>query len=96
VGFLQDIDNWIFLPVKMEVSISTDAMNFIKVGEIVNTEPQSRPDVFAKEFAVINPEGEHTMARYIKITAVNVGVCPAGHPGAGKKAWLFADEINIK
>jgi hypothetical protein len=27
-------------------------------------------------------EGEHT--------------CPKGHPGEGKPAWLFADEIAIK
>ncbi len=23
------------------------------------------------------------------------GHCPSGHPGAGKPAWLFVDEIQI-
>ena len=34
-------------------------------------------------------------ARYVKIAAKNLGVCPAWHPGAGGKAWLFMDEIII-
>jgi len=28
--------------------------------------------------------------------AKNRGVCPAWHPGAGQKAWLFVDEIAVE
>ncbi|NOR11849.1 MAG: hypothetical protein GQ545_01195, partial [Candidatus Aminicenantes bacterium] len=35
-------------------------------------------------------------ARYIRIKARNVGICPDWHPGAGGKAWLFCDEIIIE
>jgi hexosaminidase len=34
-------------------------------------------------------------ARYIKIFAKNAGIIPDGNPGAGNKAWLFADEIEV-
>lgn len=29
------------------------------------------------------------------IVGANRGVCPSGHPGEGKKAWIFADEIIV-
>jgi hypothetical protein len=35
-------------------------------------------------------------ARYVKIFAKNIGRCPAWHPGAGGKAWLFTDEIVVE
>ncbi len=35
-------------------------------------------------------------ARFIKIAAKNIGVCPKWHPGSGNKAWIFIDEITIK
>jgi len=34
-------------------------------------------------------------ARYVRVRATNVGTCPTWHPGAGGKAWVFADEIVI-
>ncbi|MFA5972352.1 MAG: hypothetical protein WC780_08375 [Lentimicrobiaceae bacterium] len=30
------------------------------------------------------------------ITAVNLGICPAWHPGAGNKFWLFVYEIDVE
>jgi hypothetical protein len=35
-------------------------------------------------------------ARYIRVKAKNVGVCPEWHHGAGGKAWLFVDEIIVE
>ena len=35
-------------------------------------------------------------ARYIRAHAKNVGRCPPWHPGAGGKAWIFADEITVQ
>ena len=29
----------------------------------------------------------------ISIKAFNRGLCPAGHPGEGKPAWIFTDEV---
>jgi len=30
------------------------------------------------------------------VTAKNIGVCPKSHPGEGKPAWIFADEIMVQ
>ncbi|MCU0323833.1 MAG: hypothetical protein MUF45_01065 [Spirosomaceae bacterium] len=35
-------------------------------------------------------------ARFIKIFAQNYGKLPEGHPGAGRSAWLFVDEIGVE
>ncbi|MEI2739694.1 MAG: hypothetical protein V9F01_13045 [Chitinophagaceae bacterium] len=35
-------------------------------------------------------------ARYIKVVVKNYGTIPDGKPGAGNKAWLFVDEIEVK
>jgi hypothetical protein len=34
-------------------------------------------------------------ARYIRVRAKSVGVCPEWHKGAGNKGWLFVDEITV-
>ncbi len=34
--------------------------------------------------------------RYIRVVAKNYGKIPDGKPGAGEKAWLFVDEIEVK
>jgi hexosaminidase len=34
-------------------------------------------------------------ARYLKVVAKNYGLIPEGMPGAGNKAWVFADEIQV-
>jgi hypothetical protein len=34
-------------------------------------------------------------ARYIRVRARSVGVCPEWHAGAGGPAWVFADEIRV-
>jgi len=35
-------------------------------------------------------------ARYVKMVATNIGVCPPGHKGNGGPAWMFSDEIIVK
>jgi hexosaminidase len=35
-------------------------------------------------------------ARYVKVLIHNQGVIPDGNPGAGSKAWLMVDEIEVK
>ena len=35
-------------------------------------------------------------ARFVKVVAINTGVCPSWHAGNGGKAWLFCDEITVE
>ena len=39
---------------------------------------------------------EKIRARYVKILVINTGICPEWHKGAGSKAWMFVDEINVE
>ena len=43
----------------------------------------------------LNTQNAKPKARYVKIVLKNYGIIPSGLPGAGHKAWLFADEIEI-
>jgi hypothetical protein len=73
----------------------------------ISTDGQSYQQVFEGGTG-IGPEKEgavrHTVsakpgeirARYIRVNAANIGVCPAWHKGSGGKAWLFADEIEVE
>jgi hypothetical protein len=92
-GFLQDTGVWIFLPDYVEYFVSQDGKDFKKVAEIKNDLDPRKHSLLVKHFiARLNAIG----ARYLKIVAKNIGVCPPWHVGAGGKAWLFVDEITIK
>ncbi len=45
-----------------------------------------------KDFIASFPEQK---ARFIRVTAKVLEGCPPGHPGEGKPAWIFADEIVV-
>jgi len=91
--FLQNIGSWIFLPKEIQYFLSMDGTDYKSLPEIThNTEMADRKNIIVKNFTVECPE---TTARFIKIIAKNIGVCPAWHPGAGGKAWLFVDEFAV-
>jgi hypothetical protein len=90
-GFLQDIGAWIFFPEKVDYAISNDGKNYQGIASIKNEIPAKDSRVQIKNFT----SELSTKARYIKVSARNIGVCPEWHWGAGQKAWIFADEIVI-
>ena len=92
-SFLQDIKSWIFLPEKMKIELSTDGSNFSKLPEVFNSISRKKEGAFKFEFT---QNFSPVKARYVHITAQNLGVCPDWHPGAGGKAWIFCDEITIE
>lgn len=92
-GFLQRYSDWIFLPSSMKVETSEDGVNFSDAGTFNNTVPVDEKKSLIKDFTV---QFSPRICRYIRITAKNIGVCPPGHPGAGKSAWIFSDEIMAK
>jgi hypothetical protein len=92
VGFLQDVGAWIFFPEQVEFSVSNDGKNFQPIGMIKNNVSAKDTEVQIQNFTL----NFSTKARYIKVLAKNMGICPGWHWGAGKKAWIFADEIVIK
>ncbi len=91
IGCLQNYSDWIFLPQSVKYEVSSDGKAFTEVATVNNTvsvnEKSAKLD-FTGQF----PERK---ARFIRVTAKNLGVCPKGHNGEGKPAWLFADEIIV-
>ncbi len=92
-GFLQKYWSWIFLPSSVEFSISADGKTFKSLGVISNDVPVDYTDTIVKEFT---KKVRRKRARYVRITATNIGVNPPQHPGAGHDAFIFADEITIE
>ena len=90
--FLQNTASWVFLPTVVQIMISRDGTAYAAVAEIRNDAPQETTEPFIKSIGASLPP---TPARFIKVTAKNVGECPAWHQGAGGKAWLFVDEIQV-
>jgi hexosaminidase len=91
-GFYQESGSWIFMPDSVEYFISADGSHFENVGIVKNTVPQKDPDPIKQDFVLKFNRKE---ARYLKIVAKSIGVCPSWHSGAGGKAWLFIDEIFV-
>lgn len=93
IGFLQDVGSWIFMPEYVEFFVSWDGQTFTPVGKVVNDISERELKPVTREFYVhVYPKE----MRYVKVYAKNRKVCPSWHPGAGGKAWLFADEIVIR
>ncbi len=91
--FLLNTGPWIFLPTKVIVSLSQDGKNYFDERSINNDVQEKNPAVILKDYLVKFSKQE---ARYIKVKAVSIKKCPSWHPGAGGKAWLFIDEIEVE
>jgi len=84
---------WIFAPTEVEYAVSDDGETYTTAALIVNDTPDDTPGPIIIPFARdIDP----TSARYVRVRAKNIGVCPPWHAGAGGGAWLFADEIVVE
>jgi len=93
MNFLQNQRSWIFLPVVVEYSLSSDGKKYHSFNEVPN---KISPK---EERAIIQPFNfqfmENTKARYIRVKAKNLGVCPSWHEGAGQECWMFTDEVVV-
>jgi hexosaminidase len=89
VHFFQQTGSRIWQPLSMEAFFSDDGQYF--------------SSSFGKtETFNISKSGNGTMtvkgtnrARFIKVLIKNQGTIPNGNPGAGNKAWLLVDEIEV-
>ncbi|MBS1627366.1 MAG: family 20 glycosylhydrolase [Bacteroidetes bacterium] len=92
INCLQKYADWIFLPRSVLFEVSENGVNYTTVGKDVNNISSSIKEPTIKTFsATFHQEN----VRYIRVSAYNIKECPKGHPGEGKPAWLFADEIMV-
>jgi arylsulfatase A-like enzyme len=91
IAFFDAAASWIFLPTEVEVSISNNKKDFQIIGNIKKLESDRFSDIAEAYFRF-----PRTKARYVRVHAKSVGLCPKGHSGEGEAAWLFVDEIIIQ
>jgi hexosaminidase len=94
LGCLQQVDSWIFAPTEVTVSVSLDGISYSSLQAIPSKLSLNYPDPLRATY--VARWEKRAQARYIRVLARTVGRCPDWHPGAGRKAWLFADEITIR
>ena len=92
VGFLQNNESWVFLPVEILFCLSADGEKFDEVHKFSLGAPQSMQPLKIKTFFA---KFESRPARYVRVIAKNIGKLPDWHTVSDGKAWLFADEIQV-
>lgn len=92
-SYLQNAHSGIFLPTSVEYSVSDDGINFVTVGKFEQPVVTDPGEIVIREFP---QELNNVTARYVKVTAKNVGTVPSWRTGRGEPAWLFADEIIVE
>jgi alpha-L-fucosidase len=93
LSYLVSTKSWIFEPTEILIEVSPDGKDYKPVlGKKINPAMWKSPDII-KDYSDVFPQ---VNARYIRFTAKNRVSCPAGHPGAGGKAWVFVDEIVVE
>lgn len=93
VRFRDNVDTgaWIFGATRARVEVSTDGKNFTEVVSETYPEPTFHiTKVFERslEFAPVE-------ARFVRLTTGTQSSMPQWHPGVGKQAFIFIDEIGI-
>ncbi len=92
LGFLRDPQSWIFLPEQAVIDISMDGKTWNAYDRTVLPQRQQRgiPNTLRLSASLVPAQA----ARYIRITAKNLGPLPAWHGSKGE-CWLFCDEIVV-
>jgi len=90
--FLQSTAVGIYLPGRVVLEVSGDGKTFRGVARMEWNDVERRRDRWIR---ALTAGKLNESARYVRIRAENVGTIPAGYPAAGRKAWLFADEVMV-
>lgn len=90
--YLQDTRAWIFFPSSVEFAVSNDGVTFVPIVATEHAVAEKDQDL---SIEVCSHQLKDVQARFVKVHARSVGVCPPWHPGAGGKAWLFTDEFEV-
>ncbi len=93
MGFAQLMRYGILYPTQIEISTSTDGINYTLVKTEINTIEQNTEKRSTNDY-IIPLDGIHS--RYLKIVAKNISVLPEWHYAKGKTGWLYADEIIVE
>ncbi|MDB4303815.1 alkaline phosphatase family protein, partial [Desulfosarcina sp.] len=93
LGVLNMPYSWIFPPTEMKVYAALNPDYFQEVGSLDANQINTRLENGHRDLLI---KTKSIQAKYLKVIARNIGVCPPGHAGEGEKAWLFVDEIIVE
>ncbi len=94
-NFYRYQDAWIFPPISVEFFASIDGDHYEVISQNDFKDATLKND--AQDIVTVNSGklmGVH--ARYVKMRAVNSGLCPDWHAAATEPTWLFCDEIVVR
>ncbi|MBE0535445.1 MAG: hypothetical protein IH624_07215 [Phycisphaerae bacterium] len=92
VRFLQSVPVGIFLPRQVEFAVSDDGEHYRVMATVKHEVDLKEAGPLIRSIGVPNL---NTQARYIRVKASNIGPIPDWHQAAGKKAWMFVDEVMV-
>ncbi len=90
--FLQDMNNYIWMPAEMKVYVSADGEDFSFAGAVSSTAAIDLEKVLIETWTVSFDPVE---AAYVRIVAPQFGEIPSWHRGYGDKPFIFVDEIGV-
>ena len=91
VNALNRQSSWIWRPQSVELFGSGDGQTWYPLKQTDNFEEASKETGKGK----MTLSFKATYAQYVKVLVKNWGKIPEGNAGAGNKAWLFVDEIEV-
>ena len=92
-SYLENTGSWIFAPRQVSYAFSDTGDNFKTLALLPGGGLKNGSEITIHRFA---QDFKDLKARFLKVTATNIGLCPPDHIGAGGKAWLFVDEIFVE
>lgn len=93
IGYLDSPNSWIFPPLEIRIEASVDGNKFVPIKTMTSEEIIQKTKS-GRNWASIY--FDPIKAQVIRIFIKSQGQCPQGHPGEGKSAWLFLDEVVVE
>ena len=91
-GFLQDMNNYIWMPGDMEVFVSEDGESWTFAGKRESDVPIDEEGIIIQDW---NVQFKPVEAAFIRVKAHVFGEIPSWHRGYGDKSFIFIDEIWV-
>lgn len=91
-AFLQSTGVGIFLPGQVEFAVSDDGNTLTTVATVKPRIPEREPGPLR---SMLTADKLDTQARYVRVRARNIAKIPDWHRAAGRRAWLFVDEVLV-
>jgi hexosaminidase len=93
VGMLSNKPSYIFLPQRLSVAVSEDGVEYAEVAvQDYGVEDKDAPDK-ASDLTLSFPAAS---ARFVKVIVTPVQAIPDWHYAAGKRTFVFVDEIIVR